>query len=337
MVRLFRGRRSRGAFTLIELLVVIAIIAILIGLLLPAVQKVRDAAARTQCLNNLKQMGLAIHNYHTTRKGKLPPIDGSIPPTNDVQATVFIRMLPYLEQENLYKQFLADPSTPAGQAILADARGKVLPIYQCPSDVTFPPGFVNLSPTLGNWGVTSYGSNFLVFTGESGNTTVVQNISSVFGDGASQTIMLADKQAQCSVNLTPPTANNAHNLWAWTASVFAATDGANRAPFFAYSGKDNNPMSPTVGLYVALGGTPAGTQQGRFWTPQAPNPVVPTAYFKFHDKEKVTDCGKASSPHTGGINVVLGDGSARAIAPEVSGDIWFFLLTPSGGETAADF
>jgi prepilin-type N-terminal cleavage/methylation domain-containing protein len=338
MVRLFRGRRSRGAFTLIELLVVIAIIAILIGLLLPAVQKVRDAAARTQCLNNLKQMGLAIHNYHTTRKGKLPPIDNTqaIPAqgfSGDPQATVFIRMLPYLEQENLYKQFLADPMTPQGQAVLADARSKVLPIYQCPSDVTYPPGVATLGTTfpLLTWGVTSYGSNFLVFTGESGNTTVQQNISSVFGDGASQTIILADKQAKCSINGLSPS-NNSDNLWAWDAKTFLAADGVNRAPFFAFAGKDN-----TTGYYVGLGGPPPTMQSGRFWTPLAPNQVVPVSYFKFHDKEKVTDCGKASSPHTGGINVCLGDGSARAIAPEVSGEIWFALITPSGGETAADF
>jgi prepilin-type N-terminal cleavage/methylation domain-containing protein/prepilin-type processing-associated H-X9-DG protein len=339
MVRLFRGRRSRGAFTLIELLVVIAIIAILIGLLLPAVQKVRDAAARTQCLNNLKQMGLAVHTYHTTRKGNLPPADNTAAPNattpGDVQATIFIRMLPYLEQEPLYKYALPnDPAT---------ARATVLPIYTCPSDITFAGGKfpVTVGGTpIGIWAATSYGANFLAFSGETGQMGSIQNVSGAFADGASQTVLFADKQAQCSIN-SGTQANNSQNLWAWSANVwpsatipppiFAQTDGINHAPFFAFGYRNPDPMTVAAGFIYLPVPTPAGTQQGAFQITNAPAPATNYTPYKFVDKEKVANCGLASSPHTGGINICLADGSARSVAPEVSGEIWAALCTPSGG------
>src|SRR5687768_11916774 len=102
-------RRSPAAFTLIELLVVIAIIAILIGLLLPAVQKVREAAARSQCSNNLKQHGLAIHNYHDTN-GFFPPAWNYEPPAPPARPTGVAHswctlILAHLEQDNILRQY----------------------------------------------------------------------------------------------------------------------------------------------------------------------------------------------------------------------------------------
>src|SRR5215468_1608654 len=102
--------RKRSAFTLIELLVVIAIIAILIGLLLPAVQKVRAAAARSQCLNNLKQFALAAQNYHGDHRlfpvgARLPVMVGDRPTGG---TTLWVELFPYIEQDNLYKQWDRD-------------------------------------------------------------------------------------------------------------------------------------------------------------------------------------------------------------------------------------
>ena len=116
-------RRCRSGFTLVELLVVIAIIAVLIGLLLPAVQKVREAANRATCQNNIKQLGLAVHNHHDTHnafpKGTL---NGKAGPLAAPRITYMIALYPYLEQENTYRRW--DPSVTVGTP---DSYGGVIP------------------------------------------------------------------------------------------------------------------------------------------------------------------------------------------------------------------
>ena len=144
--------KPRRAFTLIELLVVIAIIAVLIGLLLPAVQKVREAAARSEAMNNLKQLGLAVHNAHDAHQTK-PMMYGNY---GGKDGTVFYHLLPYLEQGNLWSQ---GPNA---------ARQVPVKSFRHPSDITYDSGVFTLAPATDippwvsgstTWGLSSFSAN----------------------------------------------------------------------------------------------------------------------------------------------------------------------------------
>jgi prepilin-type N-terminal cleavage/methylation domain-containing protein len=165
-------RVRRCGFTLVELLVVIAIIAVLIGLLLPAVQKVRDAAARAQSMNNLKQIGLALHHLADTHQGNMPPTDGVWARFADgkVPATLFFHVLPYIEQENLYRKYLAAPETAL----------EVVKLFIAPGDFTARSGEA----------VTSYASNHLLFEPPG------PHFPSSITDGTSNTIFLIERYSR---------------------------------------------------------------------------------------------------------------------------------------------
>src|SRR5438270_5933962 len=172
-LRMSRYRESlRKAFTLIELLVVIAIIAVLIGLLLPAIQKVREAAARIQCVNNYKQLGLAVHNYQSTL-GVLPPMSNWVwnQPGSNRETGIFYLLLPYLEQQNL----LDLNRTQKNQGYFFPGSGwtdycvtigqNIVKVYLCPADGTNPSHFDKGS--VDNYGplyaTGSYSANVKVF------------------------------------------------------------------------------------------------------------------------------------------------------------------------------
>lgn len=184
--------RRHGAFTLVELLVVIAIIGILIGLLLPAVQKVRESALRTQDANNLRQLGLAAHNCNDTI-GWLPPAYGTYPnPSGAVgppagMGTLQYFLLPYLEQENVYNQ----------ASVTSDnIMNTPLKMFMNPADPTMPASGIVISMMMGGqFGGCSYASNLLVFGMSAGGRA---RIPSSFPDGTSNTILFSERFTDCN-------------------------------------------------------------------------------------------------------------------------------------------
>src|SRR5579884_4004748 len=141
-LRMRQARRARGGFTLVELLVVVAIIGTLLGLLLPAVQKVREAANRMKCTNNLRQLGLALHNYHGDHDGFPPGLVSSSGNVSDAEATGFTYLLPYLEQDNTYRLYhFADPWYDLDNS---QAVGTSVRLFYCPSNRQ--EGALDLSP-----------------------------------------------------------------------------------------------------------------------------------------------------------------------------------------------
>ncbi|MGH7224051.1 MAG: DUF1559 domain-containing protein, partial [Gemmataceae bacterium] len=196
--------RARAAFTLIELLVVIAIIAVLVGLLLPAVQKVREAAARAQCQNNLKQLGVAFQNIANTYNNELPPCYGVYPSTSVTMfANTLVWILPFIEQQNLFGQIQAAGSSSPNWR---NASPTVIKSYQCPSDTMIKAGISLIGHPPGSW--ASYGVNGQVFGSAfpSGvGSTIISNYNPRGGtviprdvpDGTSNTIFCMDKLALC--------------------------------------------------------------------------------------------------------------------------------------------
>jgi len=292
-----RGR----AFTLIELLVVIAIIAILIGLLLPAVQKVREAAARMQCSNNLKQMSLACHNYASANNDFMPPFYNNVSGSGETQ--IFVALLPYIEQTAVYQSFGTNPLNlqTAGTNIGHRATIKT---YMCPSDPTIGSGL-----TQGDWASGSYLANFQVFGNPNygnsawGNFVGTPNLKSTFTDGTSNTLLFAEQLAQ------RPSGH--WNLWAhggWNPSW---------APVFGYGSADGStPYNSAMDTGSGIVGQAS----------------IPYVGVRSNPGAVSGDITRAMSAHSGSMQVGMGDGSVRGITGSISPATWWAACTPNFGD-----
>jgi prepilin-type N-terminal cleavage/methylation domain-containing protein/prepilin-type processing-associated H-X9-DG protein len=299
---------KRVGFTLIELLVVIAIIAVLIGLLLPAVQKVRESAARTKCQNNLKQIGLAAHNYHDTY-GYFPPQYGWAGGTagTGTFGPLLYHLLPFVEQGPLFAQtrYTGPTGDPGGYMspytkyngtydIRSSGIEGIQPqIFRCPSDASFD----SMSPTYG-WGASSYGGNFQLFgNAATAPVTSVQNgnvawqgvarLQMSIPDGTSNTLMFIDRMAQCN-----PVATSASlNMW----TRWDYTD--HQSTFAAYTTGPGSKFQTVTA-----------------WRTSACNGILP------------------NSPHANATNACLVDGSVRTLTIAISGNTWWAACTPAAGD-----
>jgi prepilin-type N-terminal cleavage/methylation domain-containing protein/prepilin-type processing-associated H-X9-DG protein len=318
-----RPTRTRRGFTLIELLVVIAIIAILIGLLLPAVQKVREAAARSTCQNNLKQLGLGLHNYHDPNNG----LPANIRP--DAVSTVRVRwltyVLPYIEQAPLFQQVNLAQNWHLQPATF----GTKLKVVECPSAPngtvvdgapdTTPAwtnivangdysGFYGVSPEL----VTVAGLPATTCRVDNGaiSKTVKINFAS-FSDGLSNTIQLTESAGRPDIYRNGKLAVKAN--------------GNQRVNGGGW-------CRPASELFVLRGSDATGTTAPGTSVINVTNGIELPAYPdpSFYNTDGT---GQVYSFHTGGVNTLMGDGSVRFLKSSTPIATLAALVTRNGGET----
>lgn len=308
--------RTRTAFTLIELLVVIAIIAILIGLLLPAVQKVREAAARATCSNNLKQAALGLHNFHDV-SGKFPPgihelLDGNA--SQPDRRTWAIRIFPYIEQAALGQAADNTSATSGNQGCVFTPGNKTIikPLF-CPSDPSSPKTMTD-NPSSGNQQGfhTNYAANAGSTTFDSPTDLGGQNRNGVFyafstskitdiTDGTSSTLLLAE------IIVTPD--GTGHDI---RGRIF--NNAGSGGTLFTTLYSPNQTAAPDRVTYCLN--------------------TIARAPCMFASTDKVQT---ARSYHTGGLNAALADGSVRFVQTGVTPATWRDAGTRAGGEVLTDF
>jgi prepilin-type N-terminal cleavage/methylation domain-containing protein/prepilin-type processing-associated H-X9-DG protein len=356
-------RRAR-AFTLVELLVVIAIIAILIGLLLPAVQKVRQAAARMSCQNNLKQIGLALHGFNDD-VGYLPPGMLTVFDIQDSYHTGFTYILPYLEQGNAHR--LYDYSKQWYDTANYSAVAVQVPVYYCPANRTS--GQIDLSPDIQQWGAAMppvVGAiDYILCKGSNAGLAADPSLIPPAARGLFQNVQVAFTDAGNGTFRWGPVPAFKIRLMDATdglSSTFAVGEGAGGNPLFLVEDL-KNPGQPVTQPFVAgpavmdqawgaasLGDPSHPWYAGVFGVtaqygmppdpldePMNRRPGSPSIIGS--DRSGYNRSGRDRisgfrSVHTGGCNFLFADGSIRFVRQEIDAPTYRALSTYAGGEVA---
>ncbi|WP_373651841.1 DUF1559 domain-containing protein [Schlesneria sp. DSM 10557] len=335
---------KRRAFTLIELLVVIAIIAVLIALLLPAVQQAREAARRTQCKNNLKQLGLALHNYESTHS-TFPP--NLVPGGNYAYSAgnwgVLAYLSPYIDQANLYNLMNLNAPTYAATAPydIADpnnqiAAGTIIPSFLCPSDKSKSLG--------GAYGVAALGpSNYCGNQGSgvyaSGNGSPYNSDGVMFAnskvriadisDGTSNTACMSEsilgEGATNSAGPVPP--NGAQKSYAYL-TTYGTVDDAACASASMWNVQ-------TLRQFLWFSGEIRNTSYNHYYTPNSKNwdCITNSAAAGY----TAVGWKAARSMHVGGTHLLMCDGSGRFVSDSIDAQLWRGIGSRNGGEIIGEF
>ncbi len=311
--------QKRRGFTLLEILVVIAIIAILIALLLPAIQRVREAALRAQSMNNLRQIQLSVQNFASTHNDQVPALNGD-PKGPNPNESVFGAILPYIEQGAIYDRLYKNP--PPGYLNL------FVRVYVSPADPT-------LSREWEGAGYTSYAANAWAF--QPG-----YRLAASYRDGTSNTIAFAEHYAHCAQRV----------LFEWHKHVVSPATFALRRASFADNGEigqlfANSEPGYTLSLgdvYPVTKGSPPVSEPAyipigprRHDTP--PDAILQPITTPFQTAPDVFDCHSTipQTPHKGGMLVGMMDGSVRVLSPTTSMNTFWGAVTPNGGEILPDW
>jgi len=334
------GRRA--AFTLIELLVVIAIIGVLIGLLLPAVQKIREAASRTQSANNLRQMGLGFVNAATSNAGQMPPALSVYPAGSTTQGNFFFHLLPYVEEENVHSQLQQTGVNWYANAGNGATTLFTIKTYIAPSDNTNP----------GSGGLTSYAANGFVFT------SGARYPDAFNPKGTTKCITIFERYA----NYSAYAFSNSGNPTGYPNSPWSATtpnpkpnllpahywNGFNTTLPYADNGGQSGTNNPAVAGYADVwafgcaacgaGGAAVNGEatpgQVTTFTYAGPGvlPIYPPQFGADTSGSNPAAAPLEDAPHAfsaaSGLQVALGDGSVRPISKSISATAWLIVTNP---------